>query len=111
MIDSLTQLDERIRSAVSESEQRLAELVGSMIEQRKSFPGFDMNLYISLQEASKMFNCKPETIAKKKEAIGYCKPFGQILFLKTDLYAFIEGTRPEPKPKKGIMFTRRQRAA
>ena len=55
---------------------------------------------LTVKEVAAILQVDEQTIYRKKDEIGYSKPFGQIRFKREDVETYLERTRVEPKEKK-----------
>ena len=52
---------------------------------------------LTVKEVAAILQIDEQTIYRKKDEIGYSKPFGQIRFTREDVEAYLKRTRVEPK--------------
>ena len=51
---------------------------------------------LTVKEVAEMLQVDEATVYRRKDQIGYSKPFGQIRFRREDVEAYLERTRVEP---------------
>ncbi len=56
--------------------------------------------FLTVKEVAALLQVDEQTIYRKKDEIGYSKPFGQIRFTRNDVEAYLQRTRVEPQEKK-----------
>ncbi len=55
---------------------------------------------LTVKEVAAILQIDEQTIYRKKDEIGYSKPFGQIRFTREDVEAYLKRTRVEPQENK-----------
>ncbi len=56
--------------------------------------------FLTVKEVAALLQVDEQTIYRKKDEIGYSKPFGQIRFTRKDVETYLQRTRVEPQEKK-----------
>jgi excisionase family DNA binding protein len=51
---------------------------------------------LTVKEVAELLQVDEQTVYRRKDEIGYSKPFGQIRFRREDVEVFLQKTRVEP---------------